>query len=98
MGYRTKWAIWAVLALTIAVGGFALIESQALSDPNGLTLSQLTVNIIYAWPPVVFLFGLGLGLLIGILTTHFLWTWVPLQKRVNCAECGKRIITEGKWP
>lgn len=73
---------------------FALMESNALQYDDAITLSQLVVNVIYAWPPIVFLFGVSLGLVMGILTTHFLWPWVPSQLKESCPRCGKTILKE----
>jgi len=91
---RSKWIWLPVLIVPPALFAiaFSILESAALADPEGLTLSQFIVNIAHGWPPVVFLFGLALGVLIGILTTHFLWPWVPLQYRATCAQCGKTIL------
>lgn len=86
------WVAFLAIVFGISAGGFGFLERSALNDPNGLSLSQFTVNMIYAWPPVVFIAGLAIGLFLGILTTHFLWPWVPLQKRVTCGECGQTIL------
>lgn len=94
MRVRSFWVWLPVLIVppVLFAIGFAFLESAALADPEGLTLSQLVVNIAHAWPPIVFLFGLVLGILIGILTTHFLWPWVPRQYRATCGQCGKTIL------
>lgn len=84
-------------ALLIFIVGFSIMESYALKQGNpddGITLSQFVVNIAHAWPPVVFLFGLVLGLVTGVLTSHFLWVWVPEQYRATCGQCGKTILTK----
>jgi hypothetical protein len=84
MKWKLLWGGWA-LALII---GFAVIESAALSTPEGISLSQTIANISYAWPPVVFMFGLT----VGVLVSHFWWPWIPAQKRETCKACGKTIL------
>lgn len=85
---RLVWSLW----LAFFVSSFAAFEWWALSHDNGLSLSQYTVDALYAWPPLGFL----LGLLVGILVTHFFWPWVPKQLRVICGECGKTILIDHK--
>lgn len=99
-GRKKMMILWSVLilgVLLIFIVGFSIMESYALkqTDPNaGITLSQFVVNIFHAWPPVVLLFGLVLGVVIGVLTSHFLWPWVPEQYRATCGQCGKTILTK----
>lgn len=92
MSDSLKWALWGTIAAVWLLVGFGHLESAALRNPEGTTLSQLLVNLAYAWPPIVFFAGLVIGLFIGTLAAHLLWPWVPKQKRVMCAECGKTIL------
>jgi hypothetical protein len=89
MKWKLLWAGWFVV---LVIGGFAVIETAALNTPDGISLSQTVANLSYAWPPIVFMFGLT----IGILVSHFWWPWVPKQKRETCAVCGKTILLERK--
>ena len=91
------WVVLIVTTLLIFGVGFSIMESYALkqADPNaGITLSQFVVNLFHAWPPLVFLVGMVIGLTIGILLTHFTWPWVPEQYRAQCGRCGKTILTK----
>jgi len=81
---RIVWIAW-FIAIVIS---FVIFESWALSHENGLSLSQATVDMIYAWPPV----GPIMGIIIGILICHFFWHWVPKQKKETCQVCGKTIL------
>ena len=61
---------WVWLALIGAfVAGFAVFETIALNEPDGLTLSRLIYDADQAWPLV------GVG--VGILLCHFFWQWDP---------------------
>ena len=85
-----KWrAAWIGLLLSFVIG-LIIIESLALSRDDGLSLSQLTADASHAWPPIIFLFGLA----VGILVSHFWWPWVPKQKRATCGKCGKTLLIE----
>lgn len=86
MRVRSPWP-WLGLALFVAVG-FAVLEWSAIIDPEGLTLSQFVVNISHAWPPIIALFGI----LIGMLISHFWWPWVPKQYRERCSICGRDVL------
>jgi hypothetical protein len=81
---RWVWVGW----LLLFVATFAVFEGYALSRPDGLSLSQFVADVSYAWPPIVFL----LGLTVGILVTHFWWPWIPKQRRETCQVCGKTIL------
>lgn len=89
---RSHWLLFLLAVFALAAGGFGYLESAAMHDPNGLTLSQFTVNIITAWPPIVFIAGLAVGIFLGTLNTHFTWPWVPKQKRTECVQCGKTVL------
>lgn len=82
-----KW-VWIGWLLFFVVS-FAIFEGYALTHDNGLSLSQFTVNALYAWPPL----GPLLGIVVGMLITHFFWHWVPKQKHKTCTRCGKTILT-----
>lgn len=89
------WSALIVSALLIFFVGFSIMESYALKQNNpddGITLSQFIVNIFHAWPPIVFLLGMAIGLAIGLMVTHLLWPWVPAQYRATCGQCGKTIL------
>lgn len=90
------WIAWAVGAIVIVWGSWALLESAALSDPDGLTLSQFMVNVARAWPPIVLLIGIVIGVFIGTLNTHVFWPWVPKHLRATCGQCGKTILLTGE--
>ncbi len=69
---------WTALIL-VNIVIFAILESYALSrsDPDGgITLSRYVWELSQAWPPIVFL----LGMLTGILVSHFWWRWNPEDK------------------
>jgi hypothetical protein len=78
------WLFWGLLFVI----SFAVIEGVALMQPEGKTLSQTIVDLSYDWPPIIFLFGLG----VGVHVTHFWWHWVPTQKKEQCQVCGKTIL------
>lgn len=84
MKWKLLWGGWA-LALLL---GFAIIETAALNIPDGVSLSQTIANLSYAWPPIIFMFGLT----VGILVTHFWWPWIPKQKHETCTVCGKERL------
>ena len=86
MSWRLGWSLF--LAFSLAF--FAGYEGWALSRADGLSLSQYTVDALYAWPPLGFL----LGLAVGMLVTHFFWPWVPKQMRAICGACGKTLLLE----
>lgn len=78
MRVRSPW-VWTIFALVIVIV-FVVLESLALVDTEGLSLSQWYVNITQAWPPIKTL----IGIVIGILICHFGWWWVPKQQREKC--------------
>lgn len=80
---RLVWLLWFVLFIT----AFAVLEWYALTHEGGITLSQTIADLSYAWPPVVFLFGL----VTGILVAHFWWPWLPKQKREELMK-GKKDV------
>lgn len=87
---RKKMVIgWTVFGLVWVVI-FAVMEGYALTHDDAITLSQFTVNIIYAWPPISVL----VGMVIGGLIVHFMWPWVPAQRRETCAVCGKQVLKD----
>jgi hypothetical protein len=89
------WSVLILGLLLVFIVGFSLMEGYALkqNDPDaGITLSQFVVNIFHGWPPSILLLGLVVGITIGILTSHFLWVWVPAQRRATCGQCGKTIL------
>jgi len=86
MRVRSPW-VWFAWLAAIAVS-FAVLEGLALSDPQGLSLSQFYVNIKYAWPAI----GVVVGIAIGILICHFNWNWVPRQMRERCETCGRDVL------
>jgi len=86
MRVRSPW-IWLAWLIVIAVS-FAILEGFALSDPDGLSLSQWYVDITQAWPPIKTL----LGIVIGILICHFGWWWVPKHQRERCETCGRDVL------
>lgn len=86
MRVRSPW-IWIAWLIVIAVS-FAVLEGFALSDPDGLSLSQWYVDITQAWPPIKTL----IGIVIGILICHFGWWWVPRQMRERCEICGRDVL------
>lgn len=96
---RSKMMIgWTVLVLgpfLFFMVVFSMMESYALKQNNpddGITLSQFVVNLIHAWPPLVAVVFLAIGLTMGLLISHFQWVWVPEQKRATCGQCGKTVL------
>ncbi len=86
MRVRSPW-VW-VTWLALIVVSFAILEGLALSDPDGLSLSQFYVNIKYGWPAI----GVVAGIIIGILICHFNWHWVPKQMRERCKICDREML------
>lgn len=86
MRVRSPW-VWLAWLTAVAVS-FAILEGLALSDPQGLSLSQFYVNIKYAWPAI----GVVVGIAIGILICHFNWHWVPKQMRERCQICQREVL------
>ena len=86
MRVRSPW-IWVGWLGAVAVS-FAALEGLALSDPDGLSLSQFWVDVKYAWPAI----SVVAGIAIGILICHFNWHWVPQQMRERCETCGRERL------
>lgn len=80
------WVAW----LAFIGASFAVFETLALRDPQGLSLSQFYVNVSLAWPPI----NIIVGIAIGILICHFYWHWVPKQKRERCTTCGREVLKD----
>lgn len=64
------WLYWTLFPI-IMICYFIFGETMAFVK-NGETLSAFTVRVCYEWPPIIFL----TGILLGMLITHFLWSWV----------------------
>lgn len=62
------WVAW----LLVFIVSFAVIEGIALKRGK-TTLSRFTVVTTTAFPPLIFL----LGMTVGMLVTHFFWRWCP---------------------
>lgn len=88
MRVRSPW-VWVAWLAAIAIS-FAVLEALALRDEQGLSLSQFTVNVSYAWLPLIALINIGVGMLIS----HFFWPWVPKQLKAKCGACGKTILLD----
>jgi hypothetical protein len=77
------WLFWLIVCV---FGGFALFESLAFQEPEGLTFSRFIYNAWHAWPVLGPLMGIG----IGILLSHFFWEWSPklqaAEKRITQLE------------
>lgn len=86
MRVRSPW-VWVAWLAAVAVS-FAVLEGLALSDQQGLSLSQFYVNVSYGWP----LIGAVVCIGIGVLMCHLSWHWVPKQKRERCALCGREVL------
>lgn len=87
MRVRSAW-VWTIFALVVVLI-FAVLEGMALTDPEGLSLSQWYVNITQAWPPIKTI----VGMIIGGLIVHFGWWWVPKQAREKCPlGCGREVL------
>lgn len=71
------WTVFLVGGLIVWVGIFSAMEGYALHHDDALTLSRFLWDVSQAWPPIVFLAGLVIGLTIGILTSHLFWRWDP---------------------
>lgn len=88
MRVRSPW-VWVAWLMAVAVS-FAVLEGLALSDPQGLSLSQFYVNIKYGWPPIAVVVGIA----IGILICHFSWHWVPKQMIERCQICMRDVLKD----
>lgn len=86
MRVRSPW-VWVVWLLAIAIS-FAIFEGLALTDPQGLSLSQFYVNVKYGWPAI----SVVVGIAIGILICHFSWHWIPKQMHERCGTCGREVL------
>lgn len=70
---RRKMVIgWTALLLGWAAI-FAVMEGYALTHDDAITLSRFVWEISAAWPPIIFLAGMT----VGILVSHFWWRWNP---------------------
>lgn len=88
MRVRSRW-VWNGFALACVLG-FAVLEYLALTDPEGLSLSQWYVDITQAWPPIKTI----VGMVVGGLIVHFGWWWVPKHLRERCKQCGREILKD----
>lgn len=62
------WTAWLAFFAT----SFTVFEAWALMT-KGLSLSQYTWHLSEEWPPIIFIDGF----LIGLLVAHFWWHWNP---------------------
>ena len=85
MNVRQPWVWTGLLVSTLIIGG--IFEWRALGDPEGLTFSQYVATAFYHWLPLIYI----VGAINGGLVVHFLWPWVPKEKRVICGQCGYEI-------
>jgi sterol desaturase/sphingolipid hydroxylase (fatty acid hydroxylase superfamily) len=88
MRVRSPW-VWNAFILAFVLG-FAVLEGLALTDPEGLSLSQWYVNITQAFPPIKTL----VGIVIGMLITHFGWWWVPRHLHERCEICQRDVLKD----
>lgn len=66
--------IWAVWFVVFVVGLFVVLEARALIKKQK-TLSRTVVDVSRAWPPLPFI----LGFVVGMLVSHFWWPWCPYE-------------------
>lgn len=77
------WLIWPVgitVWLTIGWVAFAYFEWKGLGHDHAagyITLSYFVYRVTKAWPPAIFLMGLGVGGFWVGLAVHFWWHWCP---------------------
>lgn len=79
------WLIWpAGISLWLLLGWatFAYFEYKGMENKHEsvvgyMTLSYFTWRVTQAFPPAIFLMGLGIGLFWGGLMVHFWWHWCP---------------------
>lgn len=93
------WVTFLAVSMVIFIAlfiGWGILEAAALADPEGLTLSQFVVNLVRAWPPIVVVVCAIIFFPMGLLTTHFLWPWMPAHMRAICGQCGKTILLTGE--
>ena len=75
----TWYIVWTAMLLLPLVGwvsAFAYFEGLALRS-GGLTLSMYIWKVSEAWPLFPFVLGLMMGLVVGGLSVHFWWHWLP---------------------
>ena len=59
-----------------ACAGLLAYEWWALAT-GGQTLSRAMYDATTAWPPLIFL----IGLVVGMLVSHFFWRWDPEKSK-----------------
>lgn len=86
------WTTWIVGIPLLAIVGFAIPEYLAMQDEQGLTLSQFLYTLFEQNPLLLFWTAFLGGALVGGLSVHVFWHWVPAEKRATCGQCCKTIL------
>lgn len=71
------WIIWPLVVLSwiiFVAATFAYFEKRYW---NSLTLSRFTYDVTQRFPLLIFFIGMSVGLVLGVLSTHFFWHWCP---------------------
>ena len=75
------WVLWLTVIPTLAIITFAVPETLAMLDEDGLTLSQFVYTLFSSNLLLLFVVSFNGGGLIYGLAVHFFWHWVPKEKR-----------------
>lgn len=88
------WTAWLIGVPTLALISFAVPETLAMLDPDGLTLSQFVYTMFARNPLLLFWAAFVFGALVGGLSVHFFWHWAPREKLALCGACQKTILLD----
>ena len=71
MTWHLIWAAW----ILFCIASFGILEGMALTRQGGVSLSQSMYDATQVWPLLPVLFGI----VMGGLTVHFWWHWIPSE-------------------
>ena len=66
------WFFYVISVIVIVAVTFSFMEAYAIRT-NQATLSRTVWELNKSWPPLGWLVGITVGLLVGFLAAHFFW-------------------------
>lgn len=92
-------AVWVTFLIGIpvlAIVSFAIPEYLAMTDTEGLTLSQFSYTLFSHNLALLVAVSVIFGAVFGGLTVHLFWHWTPIEKREQCLQCGRTVLKGDK--